>query len=251
MRKPLIVANWKMHKNMVETHSYFIRLAPLLAGGKELPEVVVCPPFTSLSQAAASTADTPLKLGAQNMFWEEKGSYTGEISPLMLRECSCRYVILGHSERRQILHESSRIINQKIHAAFKADLIPIFCVGETWQERRDNRTREVLKDQLTRGLEEIRHKIEQLVIAYEPVWAIGSGNHASPGDAQKIALFLRETLASMFNPGAAAAIRILYGGSVTKENIAGFMQQPDVDGALVGGASLEAEEFSRIVRFDN
>ena len=248
MRTPLIVANWKMNKSLKDAQQYGQELLPLLADDSKV-EVVVCPPFTSLTLMSQIFAGSEIKLGAQNLFWEMKGAYTGEISPAMLVDAGCTYVILGHSERRQIMGENDAIINRKVRAALDAELIPILCVGETLQERENNRAREVVKEQLTRDLKNITFAPQGLVIAYEPVWAIGTGVNASSDDAQEMIGFIRSYLAKLYDQELADSVRILYGGSVKEENIAEFMSEVDVDGALVGGASLQANSFAGIVRF--
>ena len=248
MRTPLIVANWKMNKSLKDAEQYGQELLPLLADHSGV-EVVVCPPFTSLTVMSQIFAGSKIKLGAQNLFWEMKGAYTGEISPAMLIDAGCTYVILGHSERRQIMGENDTIINRKVRAALDAELIPILCVGETLQERENNRAREVVKEQLTRDLKNITFAPQGLVIAYEPVWAIGTGVNASSDDAQEMIGFIRSYLAKIYDRELADSVRILYGGSVNEENIAEFMGEVDVDGALVGGASLQANSFAGIVRF--
>ena len=248
MRTPLIVANWKMNKGLNDAQQYGQELLPILAGYTGV-EVVVCPPFTSLTLMNQIFRGSEIKLGAQNLFWEMKGAYTGEISPAMLVDTGCTYVILGHSERRQIMGENDAIINRKVRAALDVALIPILCVGETLQERENNRAREVVKDQLTRDLKNITFAPQGLVIAYEPVWAIGTGVNASSDDAQEMIGFIRSYLAKLYDQELADSVRILYGGSVKEENIAEFMSEVDVDGALVGGASLQANSFAGIVRF--
>ncbi|HHV15259.1 MAG TPA: triose-phosphate isomerase [Gelria sp.] len=249
MRTPLIVANWKMNKSLKDAEQYGQELLPLLEEYSGV-EVVICPPFTSLTVMSRIFSNVEIKVGAQNLFWEMKGPYTGEISPAMLVEAGCTHVILGHSERRQILGENDDIINRKVRAALDAGLIPILCVGETLQERENNRAREVVKEQLTRDLKNITFASRGLVIAYEPVWAIGTGVNASNDDAQEMIGFIRSYLAKIYDRELADSVRILYGGSVNEENIAEFMGEVDVDGALVGGASLQASSFANIVRFN-
>lgn len=247
MRTPLIVANWKMNKSLNDAQQYGQELLPLLAGYTGV-EVAVCPPFTSLTLMSQIFRGSAIKLGAQNLFWEMKGAYTGEISPAMLVDTGCTYVILGHSERRQIMGENDAIINRKVRAALDVGLIPILCVGETLQERENNRAREVVKEQLTRNLKNITFAPQGLVIAYEPVWAIGTGVNASSDDAQEMIGFIRSYLAKIYDRQLADSVPILYGGSVNEANIAEFMGEVDVDGALVGGASLQANSFAGIVR---
>jgi triosephosphate isomerase len=237
-----------MNKSLKDAEQYGQELLPLLADHSGV-EVVVCPPFTSLTVMSRIFAGSKIKLGAQNLFWEMKGAYTGEISPAMLVDAGCTYVILGHSERRQIMGENDTIINRKVRAALDAELIPILCVGETLQERENNRAREVVKEQLTRDLKNITFAPQGLVIAYEPVWAIGTGVNASSDDAQEMIGFIRSYLAKLYDRELADSVRIVYGGSVNEENIAEFMGEVDIDGALVGGASLQANSFAGIVRF--
>jgi len=211
-------------------------------------EIVICPSFICLSVLKANLEGTGVKLGGQNLFWKEKGAYTGEISPLMLVDAGCSYVIIGHSERRQVMEESDVVVNRKVKAALEAGLIPILCVGESLQERENNRAMEVVKEQLHKGLKDISFAGKSLVIAYEPVWAIGTGVNASSCDAQEMVVFIRSCLARIYGNSFAESVRILYGGSVKEENIAEFLAEEDINGALVGGASLQADSFARIVR---
>lgn len=247
MRKTVIAANWKMHKNLSETEEYGQKLLTLLPASLEV-EVVICPPFTGLQVLSRTLEKSAVQIGAQNLFWENSGAYTGEISAPMLVDCGCSYVIVGHSERRHLMDESDASINRKLKAALKDSLIPIFCVGETLPERQKNMARQVVKEQLGRGLAEVNLADGKIVIAYEPVWAIGTGINANPDDAQEMIAFIRETLAGLYSPELAQSISILYGGSVKPDNIADFMDKKDIDGALVGGASLNADDFARIVR---
>jgi len=247
MRKKLAIANWKMNKSRAETREFCQQLrqvAPDLTG----VEVVICPPFTSLDVVAQELGDTEMRWGAQNCFWERQGAYTGEISPLMLRDLGCSYVILGHSERRQILGETDAVINRKLIAAIEAGLIPVLCVGESLQERENHRAREVVKEQLDQDLRNLVAPAGGLVIAYEPIWAIGTGVNASSGDAQEMISFIRERLAQYLGREFAAGTPILYGGSVNSNNIAEIMAEEDIDGALIGGASLQADSFAAIAR---
>lgn len=247
MRKILIAGNWKMNKNINETEDFCRGLLPLIEDISQA-EVLICPPFTSLYTLKVCLKGSKVKIGAQDVFWEPRGAYTGEISPAMLADTGCSYVILGHSERRHIIGESDVIVNRKIKAALDAGLTPILCVGETLQERQNHRALEVVKEQLTGSLEDIGLSGKSLVIAYEPVWAIGTGVNASSDDAQEMIGFIRKYLAKLYNETMADSTRILYGGSVKDENIANFLAEEDVDGALVGGASLQAESFARIIR---
>lgn len=237
-----------MNKSIQDTENFVRELVPLVSDVSGT-EIVICPPFISIPALRGALSGSGIKVGAQNLFWEMKGAYTGEISPLMLADAGCNYVILGHSERRQIMGENDTIINRKVRAALDAGIIPILCVGETLQERENHMAREVVKDQLIRNLKDISFAPGGLVIAYEPVWAIGTGVNASSDDAQDMVGFIRNCLARLYQREQAESIRILYGGSVKPENIAEFMAEEDVDGALVGGASLQAESFAGIVRF--
>lgn len=247
MRKKLAIANWKMHKNRAESQLFCQQIrseAQDLSG----VEIVVCPPFTALDLMAVHFQHTRLSWGGQNCFWEEKGAYTGEISAFMLRDLGCKYVILGHSERRQILGENDAAVNRKMAAALQAGLIPILCVGETLQERENHMAREVVKRQLARGLEKLSWQEGTLVAAYEPVWAIGTGVNASSDDAQEMISFIREQLALQAGKESADSTSILYGGSVRDDNIGEIMAEEDIDGALIGGASLKVESFVSIAR---
>ena len=247
VRKKLIAANWKMFKTVGEAENFVNEFLPLISGAEEV-NIVICPPFTCLPALSQGLKGSQVQLGAQDVFWANQGAYTGEIAPAMLLDLNCRYVIIGHSERRQVIGESNAIINRKLKAASDAGLVPIFCVGETLQERQENLARQVVQQQLEQGLMNVSP--QELVVAYEPVWAIGSGVNASPADAREMAGFIREYLAIIKDKNWAESIRILYGGSVKPENIAQFIAEPDVDGALVGGASLKAADFARIVRLN-
>lgn len=248
MRKIIIAANWKMHKTMAEAKDYISAILPLLAGENDA-EIILCPAYTSLALLQSELKGSRVKLGAQNLFWEASGAYTGEVSASMLTDCGCEYVIVGHSERRHLMGESDANINRKLKAALASSLVPIFCVGETLPERQNNRALEVVKEQIRKGLHEIMLAAGQIVIAYEPVWAIGTGVNASADDAQEMIEFIRGQLASLYGEAVAGSISILYGGSVKPENISDFMAKEDIDGALVGGASLHPHDFARIVRF--
>ena len=211
-------------------------------------EVVICPPFTALSTVKSVLQDSQIKIGAQNVFWQQEGAYTGEISPAMLTDVGCEYVIIGHSERRQIIGETDQDINNKLMAARAQGLIPILCVGETLQERNQQRAEEIVKRQLCHDLKGVELSGEELVIAYEPVWAIGTGVNARSQDAQEMAKYIRNLLKELYNEKCAEKVRILYGGSVKAENFLSFIQEEDIDGALVGGASLWPNSFAQIVR---
>ncbi len=249
MRTPIIAGNWKMNKNVSETRAFFSEFIRLIDNVKGV-EIVIAPPFTSLSAAAEAVKDTKVKISAQNMFWEEKGAYTGEISPLMLKEIGCSHCIIGHSERRQYFGETDETVNKRIKAALKHDIIPIFCIGEILKEREENRTMDVINRQMEGGLKGLSESdINKIVIAYEPVWAIGTGKTATPQQAQDIHRFIRDFIRKKSGDKTADGVRILYGGSVIPENINGLMAQDDIDGALVGGASLKPDSFAAIVRF--
>lgn len=218
----------------------------------ELPsgcQVIICPPFTALAAVSQITAGSPIGLGAQNMHQEKEGAYTGEISPDMLKDAGCQYVILGHSERRQFFGETSQGVNAKVFAALANGLIPIVCVGESLSEREAGNTEKVVAGQVKESLAGIDpRQAQKILVAYEPVWAIGTGKTASASDAQQVNGLIRALLEEMFGREASQAVRILYGGSVKPDNTAGLMQQPDIDGALVGGASLKAESFAAIIK---
>lgn len=236
-----------MYKTVNEAEDFVREFLPRIAGEGNI-EIVLCPPFTCLSAMSRSIKGSRVWLGAQDVFWADQGAYTGEISPAMLMDLECKYVIIGHSERRQVIGETDAIINRKLSAACEAGLVPIFCVGETLQERQQNLARHVVQQQLEQGL--LNVSPQELVVAYEPVWAIGTGINASSSDAREMAGFIREQLAIIKDRKWAEAVPILYGGSVKPENIAQFMAEPDIDGALVGGASLDAADFARIVRLN-
>jgi len=248
MRKTIIAGNWKMYKTIKE--------AIELANGLKREffkldfaavDVVLCPVFTALSEVAEVLSETDIGLGAQDVYWQDEGAFTGEVSPLMLKDAGCQYVIIGHSERRQFFTETNETVNKKIKAALKCGLTPIVCVGENLQERETNKTFKVIEDHINNGLADIgASDILKLVIAYEPVWAIGTGKTATPDQAQEVHKFIRDLLKNNYGQEAADNVRIQYGGSVKPENITELMNKPDVDGALVGGASLKVESFSAI-----
>lgn len=245
MRRPFIAANWKMNKTIAETVAFLDEFIPLIKDVSDV-DILIAPPFTSLFIASEKIKNTAILLCGQNVFYENRGAYTGEISPLMLKDAGCSYVIIGHSERRQYFLESDEIINKKILASKRHNLKVILCIGETLEERQDGKTFNVLERQIERGLKDISP--EDIIIAYEPVWAIGTGKTATTEQAQEAHRFIRERLSSLYG-NISREIRIIYGGSVTPENIRSLMDCEDVDGALVGGASLKAESFSKIVKF--
>jgi triosephosphate isomerase len=248
MRKPFVAGNWKMFTTGATAHQ--LATAVVLGLGTEnRVQVTVCPPFPYLSRVADALRGSAVTLGAQNLYPEKEGAFTGEVSPTMLLDVGCRWVILGHSERRHKLAESDAFINQKIRAALAAGLQVIFCIGETLQEREANRTEAVLEGQLVHGLAALKgDQLGALVIAYEPVWAIGTGRNATPEQAQDAHAYIRRRIAQSFGEERADALPIQYGGSVKAENAGTLMACPDVDGALVGGASLQADLFLAIIR---
>lgn len=249
MRKPVIAGNWKLYKTTGEAVELVGNLAPLVSQTKDV-EVIVAPVFTVLGSVAKAISGTNIRLAGQDCFWEEEGAYTGEVSPGMLRDAGCSHVIIGHSERRQYFGETDETANRKIRAAIKGGLTVLFCIGETLEEREAEKTFVVLKKQISGGLAGItREQLANVVVAYEPVWAIGTGRTATDSQAQEAHSFIRDCLAGLHDKETADRTRILYGGSVKPENIKGLMAQPDIDGALVGGASLKAESFAAIVNF--
>lgn len=238
-----------MYKTVTEAVELVRALKESLAGGSNTVEVAVCPPFTVLTAVASELGDSGIALGAQNMYWETEGAFTGEISPIMLKEIGCKYVVLGHSERRQYFGETDKMVNMKVKAALMHDLLPIVCVGESLEQREAGITQKVIKTQILGSLADLSpQEIERLVIAYEPVWAIGTGRTASNEDAQEVNGYIRQLLAEIAGREFAGRVRIQYGGSVKPENAAGLMSQPDIDGALVGGASLKADSFAGIIK---
>jgi triosephosphate isomerase len=240
-----MAANWKMNKVSSETREFIERFFPEVKGVSDV-DIVLAPPFTSLPHAAEMIKQTNITLAAQDVFYEEKGAYTGEISPSMIKDVGCKFVIIGHSERRQYFNETDEIVNRKIKAAQKGDLGIIFCLGESLEEREAGRTFDILEREMNQGLDGTN--IENIVIAYEPIWAIGTGKTATPEQAQEVHAFIREKLRIKYG-NKSGDIRIIYGGSVTPENVDSLMACADLDGALVGGASLKVESFVRIVKF--
>jgi triosephosphate isomerase len=249
MRVPIIAGNWKMYNTESEALALISELKPLVAKASNR-EIVVAPVFTALGSVGKALKGSNIKLSGQNLYWEEKGAFTGEISPAMLKDVGCEYVIIGHSERRQYFGETDGTVNKKIFAAVKFALTPIICIGETLQEREKGQTFTVLERQVREGSKNItKEQIAKMVIAYEPVWAIGTGKTATKEQAEDAHIFIRKTISSMFGNQAADEVRILYGGSVKPENIRELMEQLNIDGALVGGASLKADSFAKIVNY--
>lgn len=244
VRRPFIAANWKMNKTVREAMDFadsFLSSVAAVNGA----DIVIAPPFTALHGLAGKLSGSDVKLAAQDVFYEEKGAFTGEISPVMLRDVGCEYVIIGHSERRQYFGDTDDVVNKKIRASQKNGLGVIFCVGESLSEREGGKTNDVLKVQIRNGLKDI--DFQRDIMAYEPIWAIGTGKTATPDQAQEAHAYIRSRLKELYGSHA-ESIRILYGGSVTPENVDTLMARPDVDGALVGGASLKAESFEKIVK---
>lgn len=244
MRQPLIAGNWKMNLGLKEAVSLISELKKVKPNKAEM---LICPPFVDLPAASEMVQGTHIQLGAQNMYPEGKGAFTGEISPAMLKELHCRYVICGHSERRHIMGESDELIHRKVVSALAHGLTPILCTGETAEQRNEGRTEEIIREELETALFNIpSEQAETIVIAYEPIWAIGTGAAATAVDAQAVAHFIRGELTRLYGETTAEKIRILYGGSVKAANIEDFMAQKDIDGGLIGGASLKAAEFKEI-----
>ncbi len=251
MRKPIIAGNWKMYKTVEEAIAMVSELAPMVEDVTDV-EIVVCPPFTALDAVIEAVGGTNIAVGAQNMHWEAQGAFTGEISPVMLKEMGCKYVIIGHSERRQYFGETDENVNKKVKVAFKYGLRPIVCVGERLGEREQGITEQVVKTQVEGALAGLeKNQVAELVVAYEPVWAIGTGKTASNEDAQEVIGFIRNIVAEMYGREPAEQVRIQYGGSVKPDNISGLMGEKDIDGALVGGASLEAGSFAAIIKYSD
>ncbi len=252
-RMPIVAANWKMHKTHLEAIQAVQKLGYLVTTqDTESVEVVVCPPFTALRsvQTLIESDRLPFALGAQDVHWEDKGAFTGEVSAGMLAALKCAYVIVGHSERRQLFGETDEAVAKKLKAVFAHGMTPIACVGESLDERDAGRTEERIAAQVRAGLGGLdADQARVLVVAYEPIWAIGTGRNAEPSDAGQVIGLIRETLAAMYSPDVAQAVRVQYGGSVKAGNIRTFMAHPEVDGALVGGASLDPEEFALIVKY--
>ncbi|OGW40517.1 MAG: triose-phosphate isomerase [Nitrospirae bacterium GWD2_57_9] len=248
-RKPIIAGNWKMNKTTIEAGDLAAQLIPLVSSVKDR-EIVLGPPFTSLEAVSETIRGTNIALSAQNMHWEDKGAFTGEISAEMLLDLGCKYVIIGHSERRQYFCETDESVNKKVKQALKKGLLPIMCVGETLAEREAGKLNDIINRQVAGGLKDISNDdMKKVVIAYEPVWAIGTGKTATPEQANEVHALIREKVKALYNTEIAQGLRIQYGGSVTPENVSSLMAMPDIDGALVGGASLKPESFAALVNF--
>lgn len=246
MRIPIIAANWKMHKTVGETKDFMQELAGLLNKGSL--EVVICPPFPLLGLVAEAGSKYGILTGAQNMYWESQGAYTGEVSPVLLNDLKVTYVIIGHSERRHLFGETDQDVARKVKTAFAHNLTPILCVGETLQQRQAGQTMTVVAEQVNVALTGLDpSQVRRLIIAYEPVWAIGSGLAATGKDANEVAVLIRKTISEMFSLKVSRDVRIQYGGSVKPENILEFMRESEIDGALVGGASLAAAQFAAMI----
>jgi len=249
MRRPLIVANWKMHMTLDQASAL---TEGVVQGCRDVQNAdsVLAPPFTALAKVRKEVRESSIRLGAQNSYWEEKGAFTGEVSPVMLKDAGCDYVIVAHSERRQLFGETDKSANRKVLAALTHDLIPILCVGETDAERDRGVTYVVVDRQVKEALKDVAEtQLEKIVVAYEPIWAIGTGRTATPAEAEEVHQSIRGQLAKLFSADAADTVRILYGGSVKPDNVVDLMAEADIDGALVGGASLKADSFNRICGF--
>ncbi len=247
MRKPIIAGNWKMNKTPSEAAQLLKELKPLLEDAA--CDVAVCPTFVCLGLAAEELKGSNIALGAQNVHWADKGAFTGEISPVMLKELGAEYAIIGHSERRQYFGETDSAVNMRVKAALNHGITPIICVGETLEEREANITNNIIKEQVVHAFEGISNPAET-VVAYEPVWAIGTGMTATPEQADEVCGFIRSLIAELYGEESAQALRIQYGGSMNAKNAAVLMSMPNIDGGLIGSASLNAEDFSKIVHYD-
>jgi len=247
MRKPIIAGNWKMNKTLQESLDFANEVRGAVPSQDKV-DAVICSPALFLGQLVDAVANTDVKIGAQNMHFEENGAFTGEVSPVALKDLGVSYVILGHSERREMFAETDETVNQKTHAAFKHGLTPIVCVGETLEQRENNETTQLVGTQVEKALQGLtEEQVKETVIAYEPIWAIGTGKSSTAEDANEVCAHIRQVVEKLFSKAAADAIRIQYGGSVKPENIKEYMNQPDIDGALVGGASLEAASFLQLL----
>lgn len=248
MRKIIIAGNWKMNKTVSEAIKLVNGLKRELSEIKNI-DIVVIPPYTALSEISDMLSNSNIELGAQDVHWKEKGAFTGEISPIMLKDSGVKYVVIGHSERRTYFGETNETVNKKLKASLKAGLSPIICVGERLEEREAGKTFDIVKEHVEKGLEEVpKEDVSKIVIAYEPVWAIGTGRTATPEQAEEVHRYIRELIRNMYDESVAENLRIQYGGSVKPENIKELIDKRDIDGALVGGASLEIEQFVPIVK---
>lgn len=248
-RTPLIAGNWKMHLTLSEAAEFAHTIAGLSRGITDR-EVMIAPPSIALAAVVEAVSDSPVKVAAQNTAWEKEGAFTGEISPFMLKDMGVEMAIIGHSERRQIFFEDDILINRRLRGALSHGLTPILCIGETLEQRESGKTFSVLEGQLLQGVSDIPEEgMKRVVVAYEPVWAIGTGKTASKEQAQEVHNFIRQIISRQYEKILAEEIRILYGGSVKPENVDSLMAQPDIDGALVGGAALTSESFNRIIHF--
>lgn len=248
-RRPLIAGNWKMHLSVAQAVELAVKIAKVAAECKDR-DVMIAPPFTALDAVSKAVGKTSMVIASQNVAWEKEGAFTGEISPTMLGDLGVPMAIVGHSERRQIFHESNKMVNLRIKGAFANGIVPVLCIGETLEEREADMTFNVLESQLTEGLEDCAAAmVGDIVVAYEPVWAIGTGKTASKEQAQEVHAYLRQLMLEKFKKDIAQKVRILYGGSVKPDNVDSLMAQPDIDGALVGGAALKFESFARIINF--
>jgi triosephosphate isomerase len=248
-RRPILAGNWKMNMTATQARELASKLIPLVSGAKDR-DIALGPPFTSISAVADAIKGTNIGLAAQNLHWEDRGAFTGEISADMLLDSGCKYVIIGHSERRQYFGETDETVNKKVNQALKKGLLPILCVGETLAEREAGRLNDIISRQVTVGLKDISAEdMKKVVIAYEPVWAIGTGKTATPEQANEVHALIREKVMALYSAEIAEGLRIQYGGSVTPENVSQLMAKPDIDGALVGGASLKPESFAALVNF--
>ncbi len=248
MRRVIIAGNWKMYKTIPEAIELVNGLKRELAD-IENTDIVVIPPYTALSEISDMIVGSNIELGAQDVYWENEGAFTGEVSPTMLKDVGVKYVVIGHSERRTYFHETNETVNKKVRSALNAGLIPIMCIGERLEERENNLTFKVVKDHVEGGLKNLsKDDVLKVIIAYEPVWAIGTGKNAAPAQAEEVHKYIRGLLAKMYDGEVVETLRIQYGGSVKPDNIKDLINQEDIDGALVGGASLKIEQFVPIVR---
>lgn len=250
-RRPVIAGNWKMCKTQADTRAFFAAFAPLVANSVHCG-IVIAPPYTSIAVAVEAVKGTTIAIAAQNGYWQPEGAFTGEISMAMIAEAGATHVIVGHSERRQYFHETDETVHKRVKAALAANLTPIVCIGESLEEREANHTHQVLARQFEHGLGSLTAaEFSRILLAYEPVWAIGTGKTATPDQASSAHIYVRGLVSERFSAAQASAVRILYGGSVKPDNIKGLMAHEDIDGALVGGASLDAKSFASIVNFES